>query len=95
MINNLEELRNFLKILSKKHSMEILIYCSIKPRTTYEISNYLKAPYTTVKTRLDELISIHAVSFYNDTNKRGQTQSFTTENFQFTINPKRISQLTN
>ena len=91
MMNNLNELREFLNILSKKHSIEVLIYCYTKPRTAHEICKYLNVPYTTIKTRLNELISIKAVTIYN---RRGKTHSFATENFLLTINPKLLSQMT-
>jgi len=94
-MNELEQVRRFLKVISRAYSFEIISFTHSRPRTAPEISDFLKTPYTTVKTRLNELIEIGAldVSSEKQPNLTKHKIVYKSKDFFLELDPRRISEL--
>lgn len=92
----LDKIQKILRIISKKHSFEIITQCQMNPSSVTEISKKLDIPYMTAMTRVNELVSIDIL--YRSITKKPRydkkTKAYKTKDFHISITPKKISELT-
>jgi len=90
-----EELRRRLRVLGKRHSMEIIALLSRGPRYISQISEELKIPYATAQNRVMELERVglvEVVDAVDEASKRA-VKLVKGVNFRLIISPRVIREL--
>lgn len=93
--DDLERLRAQLKVLSKRHTMEIVGLLLEGPRYISQLAEELGVPYTTAQQRVAELRRtglIEVVDSVDEASKRAIKEARLT-NFRITVSPRIIRQM--
>jgi len=90
-----EELRRRLRILGKRHSMEIIALLSRGPRYISQISEELRIPYATAQNRVMELERVGLVEVVDavDEDSKRAVRLVRGVNFRLIISPRVIREL--
>ena len=88
----MEGLREQLKVLSKRHSLELVNLLLDGPRYISQISEDLKLPYTTAQQRVSELeraVLVDVISSVDEASKRA-IRLVRLKNFRIELSPRNI-----
>ncbi|MCW4050781.1 MAG: winged helix-turn-helix domain-containing protein [Candidatus Bathyarchaeota archaeon] len=95
MITSKDELQRRLKVLGKKHTMEILAHIQKGSKYITQIARETKIPYTTVQHRVTELENVGLVRIVHrvdeDTGKA--IKVIRVSNFRISLTPQDIERL--
>ena len=90
-----DPLREQLRVLSKKYSLEIIGLLYESPNYVSNISSLLGLPYATTQQRVNELVRANILESYNSLEKlsRRPVRMVRLKNFRLELSPRIISQI--
>lgn len=93
--NTLETTRQRLRVLGKRHTMEILAHISESPKYITQIAEETRIPYTTVQHRVNELERSNLIKVINGTDeKTGKAvKLITVSHFNLQLDEDKVKQM--